>query len=206
MERRCCPCRCSGSGKLAVPGFPHGRLSYRTDRCLFAFHGSQAPFRDIRVPESCLLPETRELPAFLHSHTVRGSTAFPRLFPAVSVYLSCLLRTYSGRQDNRVREGTWGNFRKIYVTPAAMYVEMPHDQQDRPAAGRKMLSETACLSAVSCIRVRETPVGISASSASIQMSFHCLPYVLSGTDMGIRGGMCIFCRKQLGVGSQSLPA
>ena len=76
----CCPCRCSGSGKLAVPGFPHGRLSYRTDRCLFAFPGSEAPFRDIRVPESCLLPEIRELPAFLHSHTGRGSTPFPGCF------------------------------------------------------------------------------------------------------------------------------
>ena len=76
----CCPCRCSGSGKLAVPGFPHGKLSYRTDRCLFAFPGSQAPFRDVRVPESCLLPETRELPAFLRSHSGRSSTPFPGCF------------------------------------------------------------------------------------------------------------------------------
>ena len=79
-RKACRPCRCSGSGKLAVPGFPYGRLPYWTDRRLFAIPGSQAPFRDVRVPESCVLPETRDRPAFLRSHTVRGGTPFPSCF------------------------------------------------------------------------------------------------------------------------------
>ena len=116
--KACCLCRCSGSGKQAVPGFSQGRSSYRTDRCLFAFPGSEAPFRDIRVPESCLLPEIRELPAFLRSHTGRGSTPFPGcfrqypfIFPVFPAHIPSDRIIVYGRISGAVS-------RKSYITPA----------------------------------------------------------------------------------------
>ena len=112
--KACCPCRCSGSGKLAVSGFPHRSFLYRTDRCLCSVPDSETPFRDIRNHESCLWPETRELSAFIRSHTGRGGTPFPvcfRQYPQVFPVFPHIFR----QTGNRAGEGIRVNFRKKHV-------------------------------------------------------------------------------------------
>ncbi len=196
--KACCSCRCSGSGKLAIPGFRHGKFSYRTDRCLFAFPGSQAPFRDIRVPESCLQPETRELPAFLRSHSGRSGTPFPscfRQYPFIFPVFAALIpadriTVYAG-----ISGISSGNYMQLRLSTH----EGVRQELQLYSGRRQVCGEAASGLGNACQNFRIIRPNTDAFSL-------CAAWRLPVQAWESGAGMCIFCRKQPGEGSRSLKA
>ena len=126
------PCRHSGSEKQESLSFLLAGHPYRTDRRPFAIPGSQAPFRDVRVPESWKQAENKELPAFLHSHAFRDRLPSPGCFRQ-NIHMSapdshaCAGSLHAAHRE---KASVWGRmirkFRQAFPGPDAVYRRRAH--------------------------------------------------------------------------------